>query len=93
MIDMTSEVAVGAAIVATEVDGAVTIFNPATDRYYTLDGVGATIWQLLEGGLPLEEIRERLLAMYETTKETCEQDLLALVEHLGQEGLVEISGR
>lgn len=91
MISLDSEVVISAAIVATEVDGAVTIFNPATDRYYTLDGVGAAIWQLLEGGSALGAIRDHLLERYETSAETCEHDLLALVGQLGQEGLVEVS--
>jgi hypothetical protein len=95
VIEPDSKVVIGLAIVSVEVDGAVTIFNPATDRYYTLAGVGATIWQLLDAGLPLVEIRARLLDRYETDEGTCERDLLALVERLREEGLVEIthSGR
>ena len=93
MIDISSEVTIRPAIVATEVDGAVTIFNPATDRYYTLERVGAAVWRMLEGDVPLTEIRERLLERYETTATTCEQDLLALLEQLREAGLVEVRDR
>ena len=92
MIDMNSEVVVTAGVVATEVDGAVTIFHPATDRYYTLTGAGAAIWHMLESTARLGDVKLSIVERYETTDEICERDVLTLVQQLEAAGWVEIGG-
>ena len=92
-ISMDSEVTISPTIVATELDGSVTIFHPTTDRYYTLEGAGAAIWQLLEQTASLEQVRDAILERYETTAETCERDILALVAQCHEAGLLDVRAR
>lgn len=90
MMNMQSAVTILPTIVTTELHGSITIFNPSTDRYYTLDGAGAAIWQSLERTSNLQEVQRELLARYETTEETSERDLLALIAQFEAAGLVEV---
>ena len=47
------------------IDGEAVIINLDSGVYYSLDGVGANIWNLLDAGRPVEGIEEWLAAAYE----------------------------
>jgi hypothetical protein len=93
MMKLDSVVTIVPTVVTAELDGSVTIFHPTTDRYYTLEGVGAAIWQLLEQTSSLEQVRNAIVARYETTEETCERDIMALVAQCQAAGLLEVRPR
>lgn len=59
--------------------------------YYGLDEVGARIWNLLQEPKIVSEIRHTLLEEYDVEPERCERDLLALLQRLADEGLVEVA--
>ncbi|MCL6481113.1 MAG: PqqD family peptide modification chaperone [Firmicutes bacterium] len=73
-----------------ELAGEATILNLKNGVYYGLDRVGTRIWTLLQQARRVQEIRDALLEEYEVTVERCERDLLALLEQLSAEGLIEI---
>ncbi len=73
-----------------ELSGEATILNLKNGIYYGLDRVGSRIWTLLQQARRVQEIRDTLLEEYEVTAERCERDLLALLEQLAAEGLIEI---
>ncbi len=58
--------------------------------YYGLDDVGARIWNLLQEPKSVSEIRDVLLEEYDVEADRCERDLLALLQRLADEGLVEV---
>jgi hypothetical protein len=58
--------------------------------YYGLDAVGARIWSLIQEPRTVNEIRDILLEEYEVEPERCERDLLALLQKLADEGLIEV---
>lgn len=74
-----------------ELAGETAILNLKNGVYYGLDPVGTRIWNLLQSPRRVQEIRDTLLEEYEVTPERCESDLLALLEKLSAEGLIEIS--
>jgi hypothetical protein len=49
---------------------------------YTLDEVGARIWELIDGHRSIEEIREAIVAEYEVTPGVAEADLIEFVQQL-----------
>ncbi len=73
-----------------ELAGEATILNLKNGVYYGLDRVGTRIWGLLQQARRVQEIRDALLEEYEVTAERCERDLLALLEQLSAEDLIEI---
>ena len=67
----------------------IVLLNARTDQYYALDEVGARLWSLLKDSKPLREIYQTLLDEYEVVPVQLEQDILELLNHLLENGLVE----
>jgi hypothetical protein len=68
------------------------ILHMNSGMYYGLDPVGARIWKLLDQPRSVEDLRAVILSEYDVEPEKCESDLLALLEKLRTEGLIEIRG-
>jgi hypothetical protein len=66
------------------------ILNLKNSVYYGLDPVGARVWTLLQRPRSVVELRDTLLSEYEVETGRCEQDLLALLESMRREGLIEV---
>ena len=66
------------------------ILNLKNSVYYGLDPVGARVWTLLQRPRSVGELRDTLLSEYEVEAGRCEQDLLALLESMRSEGLIEV---
>ena len=76
--------------VSCDLGGEAAILNLKSAVYYGLDPVGARIWNLIQEPKSLHEIREILLKEYNVEPGRCERDLLALLEKLVEEGLIEV---
>lgn len=70
--------------------GEAAILNLQNGVYYGLDPVGARIWNLIQTPRTVDEIREVLLGEYDVDSDRCERDLLALLQALAAEGLIEV---
>ena len=68
------------------------VLNLKNSVYYGLDSVGARVWTLLQQPRSVGELRDTLLSEYEVEARRCEQDLLALLESMRSEGLIEVRG-
>ena len=68
----------------------VTILQMPTGFYYGLDPVGTRVWNLIRQPRAIVDILETLLAEYEVEPANCEADLLALLENLRKENLIEV---
>lgn len=66
------------------------ILHMGSGVYYGLDPVGARIWNLLQQPRTVEELRKTIVAEYEVEPVRCEGDILALLDRLRTEGLIEI---
>jgi hypothetical protein len=76
--------------VSSDLGGEVAILDLKAGVYYGLDAVGARIWSLIQEPRTVNEIRDILLEEYEVEPERCERDLLALLQKLADEGLIEV---
>lgn len=52
------------------------------ESIFTLNAVGARVWELFDGSLTLAEVRDRIVAEFEVTPTVAESDLLAFLEQL-----------
>lgn len=66
------------------------ILNLKNSVYYGMNPVGATVWNLLKQPKTIAEIRDTIMEEYEVDGARCEQDLLALLEEMRSEGLIEV---
>ena len=76
--------------VSCDVGGEAAILQLASGTYYGLNPVGARVWALLQQPRTVREIHDALLAEYEVGPEQCERDLVALLQTLAAERLIEV---
>jgi hypothetical protein len=70
------------------IDGEAIIINLANGVYYSMDKVGALVWDLLQAGHTLEEIVVGVTGRYDVAREQAESNVQDLVQELVQENLV-----
>lgn len=76
--------------VSSDLKGEVAILDLKAGVYYGLDEVGARIWHLIQEPRTVDQIRDTLLQEYEVEPDRCEREVLALLQRLSDEGLLEV---
>ena len=66
------------------------LLNARTNKYFALQEVGTRLWELLKEDKALREAYQLILGEYEVDPAQLEHDLLELLNHLLENGLVEI---
>ena len=56
------------------------------ESIYTLDEVGARIWELIDGQRRVEEIRDAIVEEYEVSADVAEADLIEFIQQLEEIG-------
>ena len=74
--------------VSADLDSESVILKDGT--YYGLDPLGAHIWELIQKPRQVLEVRDAILSEYDVSAEQCETDLIALLDQLESEGLIEV---
>ncbi len=87
---MSSSVVATSEQASSDLEGEAVILNLKSGAYYGLNAVGASIWNLIQQPRTVSEIRDTLLAEYEVDSEQCDRELLALLQQLEAEGLIEV---
>jgi coenzyme PQQ synthesis protein D (PqqD) len=72
-------------------DGEAIIINLSTGVYYSMDNVGAVIWEMIEGGFNLVECVAAILERYDVSRKEALADVKRLVEELVEENLIYMS--
>jgi ornithine carbamoyltransferase len=78
-------------ILFQDVGGEAVLLNRLTGRYYGLDEVATQMWISLTEHAQVGMAYRDLLAQYDVTEERLEQDLLAFVNELVSNGLLQVS--
>lgn len=89
-ISLESTVVRSADQVSTDLGGEVVILGLQSEEYFSLEGVGARIWEMIQEPRTVQEILDAILNNYAVEPERCERDLLAVLGELADEGLIEI---
>jgi hypothetical protein len=75
-------------IASKVIDGEAIIINLANGVYYSMEKVGALVWDLLQAGHSLEEVISAVTGRYDVAREQAEANVCDLVQELVQENLV-----
>jgi hypothetical protein len=87
---LTDVVCVTASQVASRVGDELAILDLDRTIYYGLDAVGARIWELIQEPTALSAVLKAMVAEFEVDEVTARADLLALIDDLLAQGLVEV---
>jgi hypothetical protein len=90
VVSLSSAVVVTEGQVSSDIGDEVAILDFRAGMYYGLDSVGARVWSLIQEPRTVREIRDTLTNEYEVDPDRCERDLIALLQSLADEGLVEV---
>ena len=71
-----------------EIEGEGVLMDTATESYFSLDAMGATIWRLLSADPAIAATRARLLETFEVSPEALEKDLTEFISRLIDAGLI-----
>lgn len=74
--------------ISTTVDNDTVILDTASGKYFSLEGVGSTLWEALREPQSFGELLETVLETYDVEAETAERDVSALLSNLEEAGLV-----
>ena len=75
-------------IASKVIDGEAIIINLASGVYYSMDKVGALVWERLQAGYILDDVIRAVTDAYDVSPEQAESNVVELVEELLQETLV-----
>jgi hypothetical protein len=90
MLTLNSTLLIPAYVSFTIVDEDAVLLNTRSNQYFALEEVGARLWTLLKDGKRLNDAHQSLLAEYEVEPAELERDILELVTHMLENGLVEL---
>ena len=76
--------------ISSEIVGEAVILNLKSGVYYGLNEVGNRTWNLIQKPETVKGIKNTLLEEYDVEPESCEQDLLALLQELEAVGLIDV---
>ena len=71
-----------------EIGDGLVIMAPQGETTHSLDGIGAFIWNHIDGNKALDDILADILSEYEVGAQTAEQDLQTFITQLMEAGLV-----
>jgi hypothetical protein len=66
------------------------LLNLETEKYFGLDAVGTRMWQLVTAAATVEAALAQLVEEYDALPETLRTDLTRLLQHLLDNGLIEL---
>jgi hypothetical protein len=75
---------------SSHVAGETIVLGLRRSAYYGMDHVGARVWSLLQQPRPVAELHAAILDEYDIDPERCERDLVAFLDDLLAEGLIDL---
>ncbi len=91
MLTLDATLRIPAHVLYTLVGQDAVLLSTLTNKYYSLNEVGARFWSLLTKGKTLRQAYQMLLEEFEVEPPQLERDLLDLIGQLRGDGLVEIA--
>ena len=87
----SSKITISPNVVSRAVGEETVILDLESGTYFGLDSIGARVWQMMEEGRTLSEICDVMVAEYDVSRETLEQDAVRLASELAAKRLISIA--
>jgi hypothetical protein len=75
-------------VVSSTVENALVMMDVEQGHYFSLDPIGAEIWERLAEPARVTELCAELMQRYAVSSEDCERDVLRLLEELADADLI-----
>ena len=90
VISGTSRMVVASGLVDYTLSDEVVILNSKSGVYYGLNAGGVRVWELLQEPHDANQVKVALLNEYDVEPQRCEEEVLALLQHMADVGLIEV---
>lgn len=74
--------------ISTTIDHDTVVLDTASGRYFSLEGVGSTLWEALHQPRSVDELLSAVLERYDVGAERAERDVREFLSKLKEAGLV-----
>ncbi len=74
-----------------EVDDETILLDSITNEYFSINEIGALIWETLEEKKDLNSVKEEIISNYEVDEKQVENDILNFIQEVANKGLITIS--
>ena len=88
-ITLNSTVVRSSDVMSSPVDDELVMIDIEQGAYYSLDRVGADIWNRLAAPLAMADLCAQLMQQYDVDQATCEADVLAVLNEMAEDGLLQ----
>jgi len=85
---LDSKVVRSSDIVFAKVDNEVVALSIEAGNCYGLNSVGSRVWELIQSPVRIREVCDRFVEEYKVEPQTCERQVLDLLEELKVDGLI-----
>ena len=89
-IDLASVVVKKQSLVCTEIDDALVFLDVNSGKYFSVEGVGKSIWEKVQEPASVQEICDSLVAEYDVSFEDCRDSVTGFVDQLLEKGILEL---
>lgn len=89
-VSLKQRVFVSPQVLCQEVNGETVLLDLGSEFYFGLDQTGTRVFQLLQSGLSLHELIEKMLEEFDVDRNTLELDVKALSDQLLSAGLISL---
>lgn len=77
---------------SAEVGDAVVLLDVKQGSYFDADATGADLWRRLASPIRVQTLIDGLMQEYEVSREVCERDVLAFLQHALESGVIDVTG-
>lgn len=77
--------------IVSDMGGEKVMLSIKNGKYYNLGETGGEIWDLVETPIEVKQLVMTLISSYQVEQTDCEEQVISFLNHLLDEGLIEIS--
>ncbi|SHR98885.1 SynChlorMet cassette protein ScmD [Mycobacteroides abscessus subsp. abscessus] len=77
--------------IVSDMDGEKVMLSVKNGKYYNLGEIGGSIWELLDSTVEVNDLVQKLMEEFHVERDECETQTTHFLNHLLQEGLVELT--
>ena len=87
---MVAKITISPEVLFHQLDDEAVLLHLPTERYFSLNPVGAKVWQLLERGLLLDASVEEIVKEYQMPTDVVRRDVAELIAQLTERQLIQV---
>lgn len=88
MININNVVSRRNDIDTTDLNGEIVMMDLEKGRYFSLNGVGSRIWEIIEEPIGINKIVDSLLEEYDVSRNECEENVLEFLGKLDDANII-----